>query len=223
VFERVTQSNARFNALDALTIVVHSVGMPVGFGGGRAIKNIGRPLSVMAHIKTGIIEVKAERNCLIHALVIAIAKATNDPNYNSYKLGYKIRLAVQKLLTTTGIDLSQGAGIAEIERLQDHFQEYKIMVYEGLNYDNIIFEGRVDSPTRINLLYDEVTRHYHVIGSQTDAMAKQFVCKGCGKNCRRDSTHTRYQTCSDCMASPPCWVSGVQIPCTDCNRHFRGP
>ena len=30
--------------------------------------------SVMAHLKTSIVEVKAEENCLTHALVISIAK-----------------------------------------------------------------------------------------------------------------------------------------------------
>jgi hypothetical protein len=32
VFQKVLQSNARFNALDRLVITVHSVRMPVGFG-----------------------------------------------------------------------------------------------------------------------------------------------------------------------------------------------
>ena len=32
VFENVTQSNSRFNALDTLTVVLHSVMMPVSFG-----------------------------------------------------------------------------------------------------------------------------------------------------------------------------------------------
>jgi hypothetical protein len=63
VFERVAQSNARFNALDSLIIVVHSVGMPAGFGRVSANTN-GRPLSIMAHIKKSIIEVKAETNFL---------------------------------------------------------------------------------------------------------------------------------------------------------------
>jgi hypothetical protein len=220
VFEKVAQSNARFNALDSITIVVHSVGMPVGFGR-VAVKTNGRPLSVMAHIKKSIIEVKAESNCLAHAPIIAVAKATNDPNYKAYIQGRKIHLAVQNLLTTTGIDLSEGAGIPEIERFQDHFSQYKIVVYEGLNCDSIMYEGHVDTPARINLLYDDITRHYHVIGNLTGAMAKRFVCKGCGKGCRRESTHICDQTCSDCMASPPCVFSGVRIPCTDCNRHFR--
>jgi hypothetical protein len=69
-----------FNALDTLTIEVHAVRMPAGFGG---IKTKGRPLGVMAHLKRSISEVKAETNCLAHALIIAIARVTNDPNYNS--------------------------------------------------------------------------------------------------------------------------------------------
>ena len=80
VFES-SQSNSRFNALDTLTVVVLSVGMPVGFGGG--IKTKGRQLSVMAHLKRSIIEVKAEKNCLAYALIIAIAKVTNDPDYKA--------------------------------------------------------------------------------------------------------------------------------------------
>jgi len=32
VFEKVSQSNARFKALDTLVVTVHSVKMPVGFG-----------------------------------------------------------------------------------------------------------------------------------------------------------------------------------------------
>jgi hypothetical protein len=206
VFQRVAQSNARFNALDSLTIVFHSAAMPVGFG--RVVKSKGRSVSVMAHINRSIIEVKAETNCLAHAMIIAIAKATSNPNYKAYRQGRKIHQAVQNLLTTTVIDLSNGAGIPEIERFQEHFSQYKIVVYEGLNCD-IMYEGHVDSPARINLLYDDVTRHYHVIGSLTGAMAKQFVWKGCGKGCRRDSTHTCDQTCSDCMASPSCVFSGV--------------
>ena len=42
---------------------------------------------------------------MAHALVIAKAK-DGDPNYNSYRRGYKIRPVVESLLETTGIDLS---------------------------------------------------------------------------------------------------------------------
>jgi len=50
VFERVSQSNSRFNALDTLVVRVHSVKMPSGFGK-RARKSMGRPLSTMVHLK----------------------------------------------------------------------------------------------------------------------------------------------------------------------------
>lgn len=72
MFESV-QSNSRFNAMDTLVVTVNYVRMPVGFGG---IKTRGRSLSVMAHLKKNIVEVKAENNCLAHALIIAIAKLT---------------------------------------------------------------------------------------------------------------------------------------------------
>ena len=82
VFEKVSHSNTRFNALDTLTVVLHSVRMPVGFGfRGDGIKTKCRQLSVMAHLKTTIIEVKAENICLAHALIIAIVKLMNDSNY----------------------------------------------------------------------------------------------------------------------------------------------
>jgi hypothetical protein len=175
VFEKVTQSNTRFDDLDSLTIVVHSVATPVGFG---RVKTKGSLLSVMAHIKQSIIEVKAETYCLVHALIIANAKATNDPNYKAYKQGRKILPVVQNLLTATGIDLNNGAAIPELEIFLDHFSEYKIVLYEGLNCDSIMYEGHVDSSDAwINLIYDDVTRHYNVIGRLTGSMAKQFFSK----------------------------------------------
>ena len=105
----MSQSNYRFNALETLTVVVHSVTMPVGFCfPGNGIKTKGRKLSVIAHLKTSIIEVKAETNCLARALVIAIAKLTNDPNYRQDR---KIYPVVSNLIETTGINLDNVRGI----------------------------------------------------------------------------------------------------------------
>jgi len=50
VVENVSQTNARFDALDKFVVKVHSVRMPVGFGN-RAIKSRGRQLPVMARLK----------------------------------------------------------------------------------------------------------------------------------------------------------------------------
>jgi len=104
VFEKVAQSNATFNTLDKLVMTVHSVRMPTGHGGD-GIATKGRPLEIMVRLKKSIVEVKAKNNCLAHALIIAKAKVHSDPNYNSYRHGYKIRPIVDRLFETTSIDL----------------------------------------------------------------------------------------------------------------------
>ena len=77
------------------------------------------------------------------ALVIAKAKVDGDPNYYSYRRGYKIRPVVDRLLETTGIDLSLGGGVPELLRFQEHFKEYRI-VFGGLNCEDIFrWTGRV--------------------------------------------------------------------------------
>ena len=91
----MSQPNSRFDALKTLVVTVHSVRMPVDFG--RAMKTIARPLSVMAHLKKSIVVVYAVDNCLAHALIIAIAKVDNDPNYKSYRYGWKIRPVARNL------------------------------------------------------------------------------------------------------------------------------
>jgi len=133
VFEKVAHSNVRFNALDKLVMTVHSVKMPTGHG---RIATKGRPLQTMVHLRS-IVEVKAKNNCLAHALVIAKAKVDNDPNYNSYRRGCKIRPIVDRLLGTTGLNLSAGGRIPELMRFHEHFKEYMVVVFGGLNCEDI--------------------------------------------------------------------------------------
>ena len=82
----------------------------------------------MARLKRCNIEVKGEMNCMTHALIIAIAKLTNNPDYKAYIQARKIPSVVQNSLETTGIDLTKGGVIPKLERFQDHFREYKIVV-----------------------------------------------------------------------------------------------
>ena len=170
VFDKLTQSNARYQALDTLTFHVHSVGMPVGFGK-KAETSKGGPLSVMAHLKRSTVEVKAKENCLAHALVIAVARVTNDPNYQAHIKGYKkILTKVRELLQASGVDLNRGGGIPELQAFQRHLSQYRVVVYSGLNCDSTMFDGQVATSQRINLLYDD--QHYNVITNLTAAMAK---------------------------------------------------
>ena len=141
--------------------------MPVGFGR-RALKTRGRPLSVMAHLKRSIVKVVAEENCLAHALIIAVARLTNDPNYKAYIQGRKILPKVRELLEVTGVDLINGGDLPELTAFQRHFSQYKIVVYSGLTCDSIMYEDQVTSHLRINLMYDG--EHYNVITNLTGEM-----------------------------------------------------
>ena len=201
VFEKVSQSNTRFNALNTLVVTVHSVNMPVGYGK-HAIKSMGRPLSVKAHLKSSIVEVKAEENCLAHSIIIAIVKVDNDANYKAYRQGRKISPVVQALLKETGIDLTRGGGIPKLNHFPEHFRDYKVVVYQWLGSDNIMFEVQVDSSKHLNLLYDDVERHYHAITNLTVVMAKRYIFKACLKRCWCDITHVCDETCSDCKCEP---------------------
>ena len=95
--------------MDTFVGTVHSVRMPIVFDR-YALKSKERALFVLAYLKQSIVEVKAEENCLAHAIIIAISRLEKDPNYNSYRRWCRIGPVVQKLLETTGIDLSTGGG-----------------------------------------------------------------------------------------------------------------
>ena len=97
---------------------------------------------------------------------------------------------------------------------------YNIVLYQGLSCDNIMFEGRVESAKRLNLLYDDVERHYHVITNLTDAKVSRYICKACNKSCSRIMSHVCDQTCSDCMVSRPFAFEDIYIPCEKYNRTF---
>jgi len=79
VFSKVAQSNARYNAMDRLIVVVQSVKMPVGFGW--SVSSRGQPLDVAVHVIHSIIRVKSDTDCLAHALIIAFVRLENDPDY----------------------------------------------------------------------------------------------------------------------------------------------
>ena len=112
--------------------------MPSGNGG---VKAKGRTLDNVSCIKKSIVTVKSRDNCLAHALIIAVAKLENDPNYKAYTNGWKIKTKVNELLATTKINLSNGGGLQELQKFSDHFQNYRIVVYSGLNSNDIMYDS----------------------------------------------------------------------------------
>jgi hypothetical protein len=107
LFEKVAQSNSRFNALDPLTITVHYVKMPVG-NGRKTVKTIGRPVSQLAQLKKSIVQVKAETKCLaMHWSSQFLVWRTIRIMSHFGMVIKKIHPEVNRLLQAAGVDLSK--------------------------------------------------------------------------------------------------------------------
>ena len=64
-----------------------------------------------------------------------------DPKYTSYRKGRFLKQPVQDLLNASGINLTNGGCLNELEQFQNYLTDYKIIVYDGLNPDWVIFSG----------------------------------------------------------------------------------
>ena len=135
---KVVQSNARFGLADHLE--VHFVHVRMAAGNGR-VKTKERSLHVTNAIKMSIVSVKAGINSLAYALIIGMARLNGDLMYQSYRHGYGLKKPVYDLLKVSGVDLSNGGGFRNLQKFQEHFSDYKIIVFDGLNPDRFIFSG----------------------------------------------------------------------------------
>jgi hypothetical protein len=214
VIEKVIQSNARFGLTDRLEVHLDHVRMPVGSGG---VKTKGRSLDILSGIKKSIVVVKAVINCLAYALVIAIAQCNDDPKYGSYRNGYCLKKPVEELLKASGVDLTNGGGLEELQQFQQYLSDYKIIVFDGLKPDRLFFKGNSNSAKKLYLLYDPDCGHYNVITNIKAAMAKKYVCNGC--DTLYDNTHKCDKVCSLCTNTPPCKKDQFRH-CDTCNRRF---
>jgi hypothetical protein len=83
------------------------------------------------------VEVKAKENCLAHALVIAVARVTKDPNYKSVRRWWKILPKFRELLHASGVDLSSGGGFQNYRHfsaISQAIEEWCIRVCSAKKY-----------------------------------------------------------------------------------------
>jgi len=157
--------------------------MPAGNG---REKTKGRSLDVMSAIKKSIVVVKAAFLCLAHALIIAMTRVNIDPKYKSYRNGRGLNQPVQDLVSASGINFTNDGCLDELEQFQNYLSDYKILVYDGLNPDRVIFSGNSLSHNKLYRLYDADSGHYNVITNLKAAMAKKYICNACDTY---DKTH----------------------------------
>jgi len=95
---------------------------------------------------------KAAFLCLAHALIIAMARVNGDPNYKSYRNGYGLHKPVEELLKASGVDLCNGGGLEQFRQFQQYLSGYRIIVFDGLYPDRVMFSGNFLSAIKLHLL-----------------------------------------------------------------------
>jgi hypothetical protein len=194
VLGKVIQSNGRFGLSDRLAVHLNHARMPVG-NGETAEKTKGRSLNVLSATKMSV--VKSAFLCLAHALIIAMERANRDPKYELYRHGNCWKKPVEDILKASGFDLTNGGGIEDIRQLQEYLSDYKIVVFDGLRSDRVVFSGNSLSAKKLYLLYDSEGGHYNVITNLKAAMAKKTICTGC--DILYEKTHTTVTKPAPCV------------------------
>ena len=200
VLGKVVPSNARFGPSDRHEVNLDHVRMPAG--NGRTVeKTKGRFLNVLSAIRKSIVVVKAKFLCLAHALIIVMARVICDPKYASYRERYGLKKPVENLLSASSVQLTNGGCLKELEQFQKYLSGYKIIVYDGLSPDRVIFSGNSLSNMKLYLLYDSDSGHNNVITNLKAAVAKRYDCNAC--DTLHDITHKCDKACSLSKATPP--------------------
>jgi hypothetical protein len=174
-------------------------------------------LDVLSALKSSIVVVRAAFLCLAHALVIAMAGVNGDPKHKSYRNGRSLQKPVEELLKVSGFDLFNSRSLEEIRQFQKYLSDCKIIVFDGLSPNRLIFSGNSTSAKKLCWLYDSDNGHFNVITNIKAAMAKRYICKGCDS--LYDHTHKRDKVCSLFTATPPCTKDQTKY-CSTCNRYF---
>ena len=87
-------------------------------------------------------------------------------------------------MKASGVDLSNGGDLEELQQFQDYLSDYKIVVFDCLSLDRLIFSGNSHSAKKLYLLYDSDNGHYNVITNIKAAMAKKYICNTCDTVCK---------------------------------------
>ena len=62
-------------------------------------------------------------------------------------------------MKASGVDLANHGVFQELRQFQQHLSDYKIIVFDGLNPNRVMFSGNSLSTKKLHLLYE----HYNVI------------------------------------------------------------
>jgi hypothetical protein len=217
--EKVIQSNEKFG-LDEITITRHHV---ANNKGGHVDKKKFALLDsnmYALHKRSCIRIINDGNDCLAHALVVAIARIESSKKAAILRESKNKRQeAADKLCRDANVDLSNGGGRLELEKIQEFLHGYKISVYADGEGRELFYIGTgTGEMGNINLHLEN--NHYNVITNTKAYFACRYYCEACYSRCDT-LNHRCEKSCSRCKHNPIC-KDEQKIACGDCNRLFNG-
>ena len=221
--ERVVQSNREFRLNDTVHVNVWHVEMPEGSGKSRK-KRTETILKKYLLKKTHSVVVIENHDdlCLARALVVAIAKAENDPYYHYLRAcdrGQR-RRAVE-LHTNANVPLGP-CGLEEVRLFQRHLTRYEINIVSLLQDNAIIYPPQDQAaPDKTPIYLALHDNHYDVITKMPGFLNRAYFCHKCKKAYSNKYDHLCPEMCKSCRAYECAWDGVGGMLCDQCKRRFR--
>ena len=215
--QHVIQSNRDFRLNDMVNVDLIHVEAPQGSG--RSKRNITN-IKEYLHKKRSIITITNEDNlCLARALVVAIAKAANAPNYNYLLRSVRAQqVKAIELHTKAKVPMSPSCGLEEVDMFQKHLTEYEINIVSA-NHDNTIIYPSQSSTNKTPIYLFLHDRHYDVITSMPSFLSKAYYCHKCKRSYSNKLDHLCPGMCKSCR-SYECYINDP-MHCDECKRTFK--
>ena len=218
--QRVVQSNRDFRLNDTVNVDIIHVEAPQGSGKKkpRTIVNIREYL----HKKKSIISIENNDDlCLARALVVAIAKVENEPNYkNLTKPGRREQEKRAKALHAAANVPLGPCGIPEVALFQKHLTSYEINIVSGNHNNSIIFPPQPFTNRNVTPIYLYLhNNHYDVITKMAVFLDRCYFCHICKRTYTKKLDHLCPEMCKSC-GMYEC-VAGDTMICKECNRSFK--
>ena len=216
--QRVIQSNQDFRLNDTVNVDLIHVEAPQGSGRSKLKRNIVN-IKEYLHKKGSVITIKNHDNlCLARALVVAIAKVENAPNYN-YLLrqvrGQQIK--AMELHANANVPLGP-CGLEEVDLFQKHLTTYEINIVSG-NHDCAIIYPSQPSTDKTPIYLYLHDNHYDVITSMTGFLSTNYYCHKCRRAYAKKLDHLCPGMCKSCR-SYECYMD-EPMHCDQCKRTFK--
>ena len=218
--QRVVQSNRDFRLNDTVSVDVIHVEAPQGSGRKkpRSIVNIKEYL----HKKKSIITIQNNDNlCLARALVVAIAKVENEPDYKDLtKPGRRAQEKRAKALHAAANVPLGPCGIPEVELFQKYLTNYEINIVSGNHNNSIIYPPKPSTNNNVTPIYLYLhNNHYDVITSMPGFLNESYFCHTCKHTYDNKIEHLCPGVCKSCGAYN--CITDEPLECKECNRWFK--